>query len=162
MLDFNRYGNLGAGVLFLFFTIIYGVQFPNIASTPIGVIDSRAYPRMLLVLLGVMSLTLIISSIRELIKTKGQNTGPVEEKDYRCVLITFLLSAAYVAVLDWLGFLISSAVYVFLQTINLCPKEKFKPVTFAIIAVVSSTVVYVIFRRILFVMLPSGILTGIF
>ena len=136
--------------------------FSNIRSTPIGVVDSRAYPRMLLILLGVMSLLLILSSIRTLIKTKEQASEKEEEKDYRCVLVTLLLSAAYVAVLNWLGFLIASALYIFLQTMNLSPREKVRPVKFAIIAVVSATAIYVIFRYGLLLMLPSGLLAGLF
>jgi len=162
MLNFARYGNLYSGILFLTFTVIYGAQFSRIASTPIGVIDSRAYPRMLLILLAVMSLVLIISSLRDLRKTKDQDTAPAEAVDFRCVLITLLLSAAYVAVLERLGFVIASALYVFFQTVNLCPKEKLSPVKFAIIAVFSSTAIYAIFRYGLLLMLPNGILSGIF
>ena len=161
-LNFTKYGNLYSGILFLFFTIIYGVQFPRIVSTPIGVVDSRAYPRVLLILLAAMSVALIISSVRQLIKTKDQDASPKEKIDYRCVLITFLLSGAYVIVLEPLGFLISSALYVFFQTMNLCPKEKLTPIKFAVIAIGSSIVIYVLFRHFLFLMLPGGILTGIF
>ena len=162
LLNFDRYGSLYSGILFLLFAIIYGVQFPNIRVTAIGVIDSRAYPRILLILLVVMSLSLIWSSIQELRKTKEQYTAALEKKDYHCVLITLLLSAAYVAMLEPIGFLISSALYIFFQTINLCPREKRNPLKFAIIAIVASTAVYSFFRYGLFLMLPGGLLTGIF
>jgi len=162
LLNFGKYGTLYAGLLFLLFSIVYGVQFPGIRATPIGVIDSRAYPRMLLILLVLMSLSLIWTSVRELRRTQGQEGATVESKDYACVLITLLLSMVYVAVLEQLGFLIASALYIFFQAINLCPREKRKPLQFAIIAIIAATAVYSFFRYALTLMLPAGLLTGIF
>ena len=162
-LNITKYANLCAGILFLVFTAIYATQFSLIRITPVGVIDSRAYPRILLVILTVLSLSLIWASIRELRKNKGQGSQTaVESKDYRCVLITILLSAVYVAVLARLGFLIASALYIFLQTINLCPREKLRPIKFAIIAIVSSFLIYTFFRYGLTLILPGGLMTGIF
>ena len=162
LLNFNRYGPLYSGCMFLLFTIVYATQFHLIRITPIGVVNSRVYPMMVLVLLGSMSIALILTSIRELRKTKDQAPATVEKKDYRCVLITLLLSAAYVASLQTLGFLIASVLYIYLQILNLCPRKEFKPIKFGVVAVVSAFVVYTFFRYGLTLMLPGGLLTGIF
>jgi putative tricarboxylic transport membrane protein len=79
-----------------------------------------------------------------------------------CVLRTLFLSIVYVALLEPLGFLISSMLYIFFQTLNLCPKNEVGFVKFAIIAVVSSIIIYVTFRNGLHLMLPGGPLEGVF
>lgn len=166
-MNLKKYGNLYAGLMFLAFTIVFAVQIPNIRRTPIGIIDSRAYPILIVTLLLVLSSILMIMSIRDLMRGKINEGGEQEadeggKKNYVCVLITLALSIVYVMLLQPLGFLISSAIYMFFLTINLCPAEKLRPVLFAVIAIVSSTVIYSVFRYGLNLMLPGGILTGIF
>jgi putative tricarboxylic transport membrane protein len=102
-------------------------------------------------------------SARELKRAGGSDSGgEVKKKDYMCVLRTLTLSCAYVLLLEPLGFLISSALYVFFQILNLCPKNEVNVVKFAVIAVVSSVFIYFTFRNGLHLMLPAGPLAGLF
>jgi len=78
------------------------------------------------------------------------------------VLRTLIMSCVYVLLLEPLGFLISSILYVFCQILNLCPKNDVNIVKFAVIAVVSSVIIYFTFRNGLHLMLPAGPLEGVF
>lgn len=81
--------------------------------------------------------------------------------DYRRVLLSLVLLAASIFLLEYVGFLIIGAVYLFLQILILSPKEKRKPIRYALLSIVISAAVYLLFVRAFHVMLPNGILKGI-
>ena len=159
----KKYGNLYAGLMFLAFTIAFAVQVPAIRITKVSLVNSAAYPTVLLAVLGVLACAQVWISVRELKRADAGDSGVEgKKKDYLCVLRTLILSIAYVMLLEPLGFLISSILYVFFQTLSLCPKDEINFVKFSVIAVVSSTIVYIMFRYGLNLMLPAGPLEGLF
>lgn len=83
------------------------------------------------------------------------------EKDGKTVLYTVALIVAYIALMQYIGFVLSTALYLFLQFIVMTPSDKkIGYVKYAVIAVVSSVAIYMIFRYTeLNVMLPQGIFT---
>ncbi|MDR0466148.1 MAG: tripartite tricarboxylate transporter TctB family protein, partial [Deltaproteobacteria bacterium] len=81
-----------------------------------------------------------------------------EKREYRGALLTLLLAVAYVAALEFLGFLISSSLYLFFQIMIMCPPDKVRPARFGLIAVVASGIIHVVFRYGLDLMLPLGVL----
>jgi len=160
----KKYGNLYAGIMFLVFTIIFAYQVPAIRITRVSLVHSAAYPTFILAALGLLSCAQIWLSARELRRTRigdSEETG-VNKRDYLCVLRTLILSCVYVLLLEPLGFLISSILYVFFQTLNLCPRSEVNIVKFAVIAIVSSLIIYVTFRNGLNLMLPAGPLGSFF
>ena len=162
-MHFRKYGNLYAGIMFLAFTIVFAAQVPAIRLTRVTIVNSAVYPVVILVALGMLACAQIWFSVRELRRAGTDYSGGDEKKkDYMCVLRTLILSCVYVLLLEPLGFLISSILYVFCQILNLCPKNEVNFVKFAIIAVVSSLVIYVTFRNGLNLMLPAGPLEGLF
>jgi len=153
--------DLYTGLFFLAFTLIYISQIPAIRITRISPIDSAAYPKVLAALLLGLSLVQIFSALRQL--KRGVPTTREEElkKGYKGVVQSLLLFSAYVLVVEPLGFLISSVLYIFLQILVLCPPDKVRPVQFGFIALAASGGIYVIFRYGLNLMLPVGILEGL-
>ncbi|MCL2569454.1 MAG: tripartite tricarboxylate transporter TctB family protein [Oscillospiraceae bacterium] len=163
--DMDRYGSLYAGLMFLAFTIAFGVQFSDIRITTIGVIHSAFFPGVILISLGSLSLIHIALSIWELMKTprtEQTETKAEDKKDYLCVLSTLIICILYVGTLERLGFVIASAIFIFAQALNLAPKTERKPIKFGIIAIIASVAIYSFFRYVLNLMLPMGLLTGIF
>ena len=63
----------------------------------------------------------------------------------------------YFVLMPYIGFLIMTTIYLFLQMLLLSDKSNKKIVSFFAISIVSSLVTYFIFRSIFYVMLPSGI-----
>jgi putative tricarboxylic transport membrane protein len=74
------------------------------------------------------------------------------------VVGTFVLMAGYAALLPMVGFMITTAVYLFLQINILAENQHRKPVLFGIISVVTSVSVYYLFVMVFHLMLPAGIL----
>ena len=81
-------------------------------------------------------------------------------KDKREVIASFFVLALYVSLMSSVGFIIMTAIYVFLQVLILTPVEKWKKniIPAAITGVVSGSLLYYIFANVLNVLLPAGIL----
>jgi putative tricarboxylic transport membrane protein len=77
---------------------------------------------------------------------------------FRAVLLTLALMAAYIGLLDSVGFIITTIVYIFCQTLILARGRKPNYLMFAAVAVAMSIASYFVFVRIFQVMIPSGLL----
>ena len=127
-------------------------------------LDSRFFPH---IVAGVLAVLGTILLVRGLIYAKNYVPDPSEaEKGHkmsvgsRCVLETFIVIFIYVLLIEPLGFLFSTIIYLIAQMIVLYPEKltKKKIILFAVISVVSSVAIYFIFRNVFYLMLPAGIL----
>ena len=151
----KKYVDLYIGLFFLLFTLVYVTQIPAIRITRVSLIHSAAYPKVMAALLFLLSAVQLFVAFRRL----KQGVRVEEEKthrEYRGVAQTLFLVIAYVVALEPLGFPISSSLYIFLQTLIMCPPDKVRPARFGLIAVVASGVIYAVFRYGLDLMLPLG------
>lgn len=87
----------------------------------------------------------------------GTERAP-ESVDYATLGKTVALIVGYVALLNTVGFVIMSVIYLFVQFIVLTPSGR-KPsyVSYAVIAVVTTAVVYALFRYAFDLVLPVGL-----
>ena len=75
------------------------------------------------------------------------------------VVLTFVLLIGYVGLLELVGFVIMSSIFIFLMTMWLLPKDqRNKIILTAIIAVVFASCVYLLFVKGFALTLPVGIL----
>lgn len=158
----KKYADLWTGIFFLAVSVIYISQIPLIKITKVSLIDSAFYPIICAVGLTALSIIQIALAVKKLKSTPDGETASEEQKDYKSVILTVAWSLVYVILLNPLGFVLSSVIYMVAQMIVLCPKDEQKPVLFVIIAIVAAVAIYYIFRNTLNLMLPAGILTGIF
>ena len=158
----KKYGNLALGLFFLGFGLVYFSQIPLIRISRISPINSRLYPGILVwLILALASMLTVIGAMdfrkASLMEEERTGTG----KNYLCVILTLLLAAVYVSVLEWAGFLIASTLYIFAQTLVMCPRNEVKPLKFAVISLVSSVIIFIVFRNWLNLMLPEGPLVNL-
>ena len=86
----------------------------------------------------------------EEVPTTGIDTGTVVK--------TLALIVGYIALLNPVGFPIMTVVYLYLQFIVLTPADhKVKHVSYVLIAVATSAVIYLLFREAFDLMLPAGL-----
>lgn len=157
---FKKYESIIIGVIFLVIAAVYGSQIPNIKISNFAPINSAFFPKLCCVILAVLALQQLINGVRTL-KSNWAEGDEADKTDYMCVAQTFGMTIVYVALLDPLGFIISSIIYLFFQISILCPKAEFKPIKFLIISVITSLVIFVVFKNGLGLMLPRGILKGL-
>lgn len=129
-----------------------------------GTIDATFVPFLLsggIYILGILqTIGAISKSKKKAISSDNRKQEDLKEKvDVQTVLKTIGLIFIYIALLDKIGFVIMSTVYLFAQFIVLTPvnKKKNYPL-YVIIAASSSVIIYVIFRYVFDLMLPGGLL----
>lgn len=124
---------------------------PNSASY----INAQFFPYLLSAMLGAVSVIQLFIAIRKLPSAGSAGKGMTREGALR-ILLTLLLLVLYVALLKAVGFLIMTIAYVFFQSLLLTPR-KLVSIKFSLcLALVSSTVIYVLFTHILSLMLPRS------
>lgn len=122
-------------------------------------IDATFVPYLLsamLCLLGGMHLLTVFKAPQAV---HGSNEAEADGPDLRTVSVTLALIVGYIALLQPVGFAIMTAVYLYLQFLVLTPQDhKANHLGYALIAVITSAVVYLLFREAFDLMLPSGLL----
>ncbi|MDT4763091.1 tripartite tricarboxylate transporter TctB family protein [Sphaerochaeta sp. PS] len=147
--------NIGLGA----FSIILGVAM-YLAS--FGIRDFAAvgvgatfFPRLAslgFVILGALLILQVLRGPKPLPEAKSPT-----KRNYSIVLSMVLL-VIFLALLESLGYIICSALYIFFQILILAPEKKKNYVLYGIISVISSLATYLLFVRVFQVMIPSGIL----
>jgi len=179
----NQKQEIGTGLFFLILSIVYIVLSFSINSfDPFGnsYITSKAMPQVIGGLVVVISLIHIIISYRKLKKEKAARTkssagdqgfsaGSEKEtsakkirfdKPFRIMVITILLTAAYIFCFTRLGFILSSVLFLLLQIFLLVPPEKRKKWAAFIIcfSVAIPVGLYILFTKTLSMFLPRGLI----
>ncbi len=112
----------------------------------------------------VVAVAMIIIAVVEFIYTflfstpqenKKENT---EDQDVKGLILTILCMAGYGFLLDELGFIISSSLYLFLQMTVLSTQKNRKLPLFAVISILSTLAIYGVFVYLIGMPLPVGIL----
>lgn len=123
-------------------------------------------PKIVAGLLLLCSLGFLIQSIRTPRQEKTEEKTEEKKKfDYVPLMrfgIALGLLILYVALLKSVGFIIMTALYIFAQSLFMVPQEKRSILRSGILAVVTSLLIYFIFTKGLNMVLPLGILDGIF
>lgn len=157
--------NLICGLVFLAISIGVGVyaQTIYVGSLNFGAMNSRTFPTICAVVLAFLSLCLIIQSIRGMRKAPEPTKEELEaEKNERKrllnVLAAVILVTLSILLLEPVGYLIVTPIFLFALIMLITPKCVRKPVKFAILSIVTAVVVYIVFRYAFSVQLPMGIL----
>lgn len=140
----------------------FGVK--DFAATGVG---AGFLPRLAAVLLAVLGVILLLQTRRRATPAPGTGdsataAGKAEGARHfggtAAALLSACLMAGYVALLSPVGFIITTAIYVFAQILVLAKDAKRNYMLYAIVSVVTSVAAYYLFVRAFQVMLPAGIL----
>ncbi|MEG1720068.1 MAG: tripartite tricarboxylate transporter TctB family protein [Pseudoflavonifractor sp.] len=157
----KRYIDLIGGVIVLLFAAVLFIATFSIRQIVGMTIGATFFPRVAAAILALLGTIIVVRGILVL-RSAPKSTG--EKKKFKlsegalCTILTLGLFAIYALLMEPLGFLISTALYLFFQMIVLSPKEKRKYPLFAIISVVASVAIYFAFTKLFYLMLPPGIL----
>ena len=147
-----------------YFILAYSIKkFKGLGATPI---DARFVPKLWGGMLMVLSAMVFIRGLREYFTLKKAGKLPKGDgldikqwvMDNREIVMTFLALLIYIALLPTVGFVIMSALYIFAECMILTKKEKRKPIPALILGIVVAVVVDFVFVKLLFVLLPTGII----
>jgi putative tricarboxylic transport membrane protein len=125
-------------------------------------ITSRTMPEIWAACLMLLALILVSRAFRGRGKESGGGSPAFSLraaiKEHREVIATFIALFCYAALMQLAGFIISSAAYIFAQTLILQPKGGRKPALALGLGVVVSIATYFAFVHWLGVLLPVGML----
>lgn len=159
--------NLFPGIVLTIFSVIFLVltsqikKFNGLGADPLG---ARAIPYFWGISLLFLSIMLIIRGMHQRNQAIQNNTYVKTElnllqkiKESREIVLTFFSLAIYIALLEPIGFLIMTALYLYVQTLILTPKEKRRYLLTLITSIVIAVALDYIFVCLLNVLLPLGI-----
>jgi putative tricarboxylic transport membrane protein len=151
---------VSGGFFFAFSVLIYISSFSIKTAVANMRVGPGFIPRLCAIAVGILSLIVLGEGLWGQFKKKAEETPAAEgvERNTRAVALTFVLITAYLALLNSVGFLITTAVYLFFQFWVLAGNRKVRLWLLALIAAVASVLVYYLFVRVFYLMLPAGIL----
>ncbi|ETA81568.1 tripartite tricarboxylate transporter TctB family protein [Youngiibacter fragilis] len=160
-MKFKKYNDLIVGLSMLAFGLFYLIMTMQIPRKG-KLIDATFFPYILSTIMLIVGL---LQTVRGAASAKRFDAASYEEPkagqkgDMKTVLITVGLILVYVVLLKPLGFIISSSLYLFAQILVLVPvRIKKNYLLYALVAVITSAIIYVSFRFGLDLMLPAGLL----
>ncbi|MGI6095459.1 MAG: tripartite tricarboxylate transporter TctB family protein [Lachnospiraceae bacterium] len=148
------------GVFFAIFGVLYLIGAVQLPDKNIDALGAGFLPKILgglAVLCGVIQAVTQIG-IAEPETKQEQEEGT--ETDMKKVGLSLLLLLAAVFSIEYVGFIIVGSVYVFLQILLLSPQKK-RGWLYAVLAILISVGVYVMFKYMFHIMLPNGLLKNI-
>lgn len=161
----QKYSDVFSGIILLMIAVGMFVMTYSFEALTVSKVGPDFMPKIIALLIAVTSIFMIVSAFSKMKRESVKDTQIVdkemdstEEKSYKAVIISVLLMVGYLVLMPYVGFLVMTAIYLFLQMLLLSDKSDKKIVLFLAISIVSSVVIYFIFRSIFYVMLPSGIL----
>ncbi len=159
----NKRNDLITGIVLALFALWYFYEALSIrifAGMGKAVVNSTTMPKIWAVCLLLLAGALILRSLRtpapkDAKSGSGFNLGAWVKANYE-VFLTFAALFLYAALMEPLGFIISSILYIFAQTLILMDKGHRSYVKALVIAVVCSVASYALFVYWLAVLLPVG------
>ena len=148
----------------------------NMRALTFSKIGAEFAPRLVAIGIAILSMVLLVQGLKKVKLFKELENSKVREEEdeksafeaeeettsslqkYLSVLKTIVLITLYIALMPVLGFIITTAVYLFIQIIFLAKKNQVNYVLFGSISVGVSLFVYYVFKYLLNLMLPAGIL----
>lgn len=95
---------------------------------------------------------------KEIEEAIGPNVSSEEKSAAIKSVVSIVSIIVYLVLIEPLGFVIVSALYLFVQIMLLSERGKRNPILYVVIAVVVSAACYLFFRNVFYLMLPSGLL----
>ncbi|PKL24613.1 MAG: tripartite tricarboxylate transporter TctB family protein [Spirochaetae bacterium HGW-Spirochaetae-3] len=150
----NRWRDIICAVLFIAFGVFMFVVSTGIDPIVANDVGSGFVPRIIAGAIVALAVVLLVLSV---LKKRVARTEKADE-DLKGGVFTVLALAAYVFLFDRLGFLVSTALYLFVQMTILSNRENRKFKLFAVLALVVPALIYLIFTNLFDMALPAGII----
>ena len=159
---FKKYGEgLFIGFLFLFSAGMFAYSFTIVGlSSATDSVGPSLMPKIIFFGMTVLSILLAVDYWARLRARTGADEADAQDDHTAMIrgLISVIGILVFVFLMDKLGFLLSSILYLYFEIYMLGPKEKRRPLLWAAMTIVFCVLVYYLFRYQVYVKLPKGIL----
>lgn len=157
----KKYERLLVGVVIALFSIAYLVGSLSIRRIKSVSIGAEFIPKIYGIVLLVLAACLIYQGINEARHFDAAKAEAGNKKDTKNVILTFILIIVYVALMEFLGFMLSSTLFLFLMSMLLTPANTKRNYTVsAVYSVALSVATYYLFHNLMYIPLPFGTIFG--
>lgn len=154
---YRKYKDAVIGGILAVLSVIYLAMSFQIKLTNIDrIVGSRLFPQICGTIILILSICLIVISVRKAgMKEQSETT---EKKNYTKTILVLGSYAAYIFLMDKVGFSIASALYLFSQMIVMgkWPDTRKSMALYAVISIIAVVVIYIMFNRVFMLMLPKA------
>jgi len=159
---FKKYGDFVVGIFYAVLGIALIIGAKALPKSKVMDIGPDFMPTLVGAIILILAVILLVETFARFKTTSAEldASGYKDTSDYKRVLSSLVAAIVYVNVLKPVGFIISTLVYLFLQIYILAPdksRTKKDIITYAIIDVVFTIVVYLLFRYVFKIVLPAGL-----
>lgn len=139
-------------IVFAGVVIVLSIQLQSLFLSQSGDIGPKAFP------IGA-AVALILCAIGKMLTEGRHEAKPLFDREgWKRVGIMFAIMIGYLAVMWYVGYLISTLIFTPMLVAAMREDCKLRPVTLAIFSVVTTAVLYFVFQNIIMVTLPTGVL----
>jgi hypothetical protein len=159
---FKKYGDIVVSIFFAIFSIAMIILSGMLPKSKVMEIGPDFMPTVIGVIMLVLSVILLIQSIRNFKRTSEKAENFEDDSEYKRVLLSLILCIAYVFLLAPLGFIVSTLLYLGFQIYVLAPdgkRTRKDVITYVIIDIIFTIAVFLLFRYGFMIVLPQGIFT---
>ncbi len=159
---FKKYGDIFVGIFFSVFSAAMIIMAKMLPKSKVMAIGPDFMPTVIGVLMLGLSLALLVEAVMHFKQTSAEAADFKDESDYKRVILSLILCLAYVFLLQPVGFIITTVLYLLLQITVLAPDEnrtKKDIIHYLIIDVIFTLIVFFLFRYGFLIVLPAGIFT---
>lgn len=142
---------------------LYGLSF-TINEAHFSGVGAEFMPRLVAFCIGALGFALIWTTKRKIAEDRADGKTPekkqsdVASNGYLLVGLNILLFGVYLCLLEGVGFLLTTPVYLFLQMLLLSNPSDRKYGRFVVVSIATAVVSYYLFIHAFQVILPAGIL----
>lgn len=158
-------GELLVGIGLVIMSIIFYVTAGGFREMSDAPLQAASFPQFITVLLGGLSLILVLIKAKELLAQRSERpAGNIKDhaknfyQEYKLVLITIVSLALYIFIMQFIGFIITTIVFIIATGLIIGPKKKKDFLILSAIAVVVTLSTFFFFENVLYVRFPSGLL----
>lgn len=156
----QRKRDLIIGILFLMFSVGLFLEAGQYTSVIQGDMGSRFMPRLIAILMAILSVAKIVGAAKEPEKVQEERQE-TERSDKLGGGLTVALIVGYTLAFKPLGFILSTFLYLFAQMMLLSQKENRKIPLFFAISIVAPILIYLFFVHVMGHPMPQGLITFI-
>lgn len=154
---YKKYKDVIIGSILAVLSCIYLFLSFQIKLTNIDrVVGSRLFPQICGVVVLALSVYLIGDGLHRARRCEEEQSGG--RKSYKKTILVLGSYAAYILMMDKIGFTFSSVIYLFSQMVVMgkWPAGKKSLILYLVISVVASAAIYILFNRVFMLMLPKA------
>lgn len=158
----KKYGDIIISIFFIIISVLMIIAAKALPKSTIMEIGPDFMPLVIAGFTLVIAILLLIISIRGLKKRLELLDGGKDDSDYKRVCLSFLSILAYTFILNIVGFIITTILYLPIQMLILAPQDKRSKkdvVLLCMISIIFTFFVFFLFRYGFKILLPAGIFT---